>query len=186
MKVASSFLLVAILLLFTSPVQAGPGHDHGDGAPATSAGPASPRFSVVTDLFEVVGQKTDKGLVVFVDRFATNEPVLNAKVSIELGSTKLDGAFQADTGTYLFPREPFTKPDTYALVINVAAGDDIDILAGNLVIPENTNSDAHSHAPPLWMMIVGGVVAIIAIVLFFGLRRRRATSAAKTWGGAHA
>lgn len=70
---------VAASALFVTFAVAGDGHDHGEAKPS-AAGPALPRFTVQSDLFEVVGVLGKDELVVYIDRAATNEPLVNAEV----------------------------------------------------------------------------------------------------------
>ena len=80
-------ILIVFTLAFiacTNAVWAGPGHDHGD-APAAAVGTASPRVSAHSDLFELVGTVDSGELKIHLDRYATNEPVLDAKIEVEAG-----------------------------------------------------------------------------------------------------
>ena len=54
----STPILAALMLSAAWPAWAGEGHDHGD-APAAMAGPALPRFTAVSELFELVGVLDD-------------------------------------------------------------------------------------------------------------------------------
>ena len=54
------------------------GEDHGAPPPPVSPGVA-PRALAATEEFEVVAALEGKQLVVYVDRFASNEPVVKAK-----------------------------------------------------------------------------------------------------------
>jgi len=172
--------VVAILLsglLLTATAAAHEGHDHGDSGPPVT-GTRSPRFEAKSDLFELVGI-LDKGTVrLFLDRFASNEPVTDATIDIEAGSSKATAARQAD-GTYLFEADILRQPGTVALAFTVTAGTDIDLLAANLVIPDPHHD--HPAGPgrlaALWPGIavgVGGsaVVALIAIGAALLWRRR--------------
>lgn len=162
-------LLVSLVsLLLPALSTAGPGHDHGDAAVATAA-PASPRFSAITELFEVVGIVERDHLAVYVDRFDTNEPVTKARVEIEVGDTKLQGILDRESGEWRFPSTLFTKPGQYALVVTIEEEDNLDILASNLLIPEPATAHAHSHWRD-WLLIGFGA---LALVLVSGLLIRR-------------
>lgn len=171
-RFAMSFLVLA----FASTLAiAGPGHDHGDEAPVTGSGPASPRFEAHSDLFEVVGVLDDHALQVFVDRYADNAPVLKAKVELESGDTKATGEFHEDSGDYKFEVNAFEKPGSYPITLTVTAGEDIDILAANLVIPEgHTNQGDHGHeeSDHLYQRIGIAAAAIVVLMLLaVGARR---------------
>lgn len=182
--------LCALLLLTTlaPAAPAGPGHDHGDGshdhgeeAAASSGGSGSPRFVVQSELFEVVGILKGGELSVFVDRYADNAPVLDATVELESGEFKATGKFRQDEGDYAFAGAPFDKPGRYPIVLTITAGEDVDLLAGNLVVPEP--EAAHDG----WLASLAGltqyVVAAVAVVgaallvAWVVRRRRRAATA---------
>lgn len=167
--------LVALALAFSTAI-AGPGHDHGDEAPAVPSGPAFPRFEAHSDLFEVVGVFDGHELSVFVDRYADNAPVLKAKVELESGTTTATGEFHEDSGDYKFAVEAFEKPGEYPVTLTVTAGDDIDILAANLIIPDSHAEDEHEHgdgaSSHLYEQIGIGIAALIVLALLvFGARR---------------
>lgn len=157
---------------------ASPGQDHShDETPQAATGPASPRFEAHSDLFEVVGVLRGSELSVFVDRYDDNAPVLKAKVELESGATKAVGQFHEDHGDYSFTAASFKKPGNHAITLTVTAGDDMDILAGNLVVPETSVS--HAHPPSrlrqlgVWML---GLVLVAAIIWMARRGLKRSTA----------
>jgi hypothetical protein len=172
--------LLALALTFNSAV-AGPGHDHGDETAGAPAGPASPRFEAHSDLFEVVGVLEGHDLSVFIDRYSDNEPILEAEVELESGTTKSVGKFHPDSGSFKFAGESFTAPGSYPMTLTVTAGDEIDILAGNLVVPGDHVEEGHEeegHEEALlsnWIMIAIGAVLVL-LVLVWGVRRMKKQS----------
>jgi hypothetical protein len=169
-------LCLAVMLGMTSlTALAGEGHDHGE-APAVASGPAQPRFAATSDLFELVGVLDGKKLALYLDHFADNSPVKDAKLDVEVGSAKVavkrvgEGEFEAELIT-LPPEGLLTVTAT------VIAGNESDLLAGELDI----HLDTHASAPgATWSTraIAGwgaGVIAVFA--LLFGLRRARAPRA---------
>jgi hypothetical protein len=127
------FILVALgaTLAVSRAVIAGPGHDHGDAAP-TASGPSLPRFTASSDLFDAVGVLGKDELVVYVDRAATNEPVLNAVVELESGSVKAVGKFEAALGEYHFDGKPFQATAVHPITLTIKAGNDLDLLSADL------------------------------------------------------
>ncbi|MDQ5919115.1 MAG: hypothetical protein QG660_2230, partial [Pseudomonadota bacterium] len=93
-------ILAAALLAATMPALAGDGHDHGE-APASAGGPAAPRFSSASDVFELVGVVEGKRLALYLSRYDDSSPVKNARLEIELGGVKIpveahgEGQFEA-------------------------------------------------------------------------------------------
>lgn len=166
-------IFAAIALLLASSAYAGPGHDHGDEGTKAPTGPVSPRFEAHSDLFEVVGVLGTKELAVFIDHFADNTPVLKAKVELESGSVKAVGEFNAETGDYHFPGVAFQKPGSYPVSLTITAGDDIDILAANLVVPDPHAGHAHAAETPQWMWWAGGTSVVLAVAFIVFVRRRQ-------------
>ena len=177
---AAIILIAAIVMLLTliNPAWAGEGHDHGD-APTVATGTASPRFTAHSDLFEAVGVLIGDELSITIDRYSTNEPVLKAKVEVESGSYKAIAAFHVDHGDYSVPPTAFKKPGTYAIVLTVTAGDQTDLLTGELVVPNPDALAAHDdHARPWlrWAAYAGAALLLVAITVVALRRRKRAAT----------
>jgi hypothetical protein len=179
-------LLALATALFTAASLAGPGHDHDHdhGAAPAGGGQASPRFEASSDLFELVGVADGDTLVLYVDRYDNNAPVLDGAIEVEMLTAggqplKVAAAAQPD-GTYSFKSELLRRPGDYAFQITVTAGQDLDILAGNLTIPAPAADDnAHARGIDGWLLAVGvaGGLVVLAIVATL-LRRRRLAGAA--------
>jgi hypothetical protein len=165
-------LFVLTWCALAAPVFAGPGHDHGNEGAAAPAGTPSPRFEAHSDLFEAVGILEAKEFAVFVDRFADNAPVRRAKVELESGAFKAVGQYRDDIGDYLFPSAAFSKPGAYPITLTITAGDDVDILAGNLVMPDPHAGHNHSHGIGAWWVWGIGFAALVALSLSAYLRVR--------------
>ena len=94
---------------------AGDGHDHGE-APASSAGPALPRFAAASETFELVGVVNGKRLTLYLDRYADGSPVKDAKLELELGGVKVpveshgEGEFEAMLAQELKPGSLQCRP----------------------------------------------------------------------------
>jgi hypothetical protein len=132
-------LALCALLAAGQPAAADEGHNH-DHGPAAPQGAASPRFEAASELFELVGTVDKPGqLTIHLDRFATNEPVVGAKIEFESGGEKGVAAAQPD-GTYLVKLAALEKPGQIPFSFTVSAGSDTDLLAGELAL-----ADAHAH-----------------------------------------
>ena len=169
--------LAVVLTTFFSYAWAGEGHDHGD-APAAATGTAAPRLTSHSDLFELVGMVEGNEMKIYLDRFATNEPVTDAKIEVEIGNIKGIAAAQAD-GSYIFKNDVFTKPGDLSVSFTVIAGKDADLLAGDLKIDGPVNDHAHDeNAKPWlrWAAYAGGALLLAAIVFVAMRRRRRAAT----------
>jgi len=169
--------LAVVLTTFFSSAWAGEGHDHGD-APAAATGTAAPRLTSHSDLFEVVGMLEGNEMKIYLDRFATNEPVTDAKIEVEIGNIKGIAAAQAD-GSYIFKNDVFTKPGDLSVSFTVIAGKDADLLAGDLKIDGPVDDHAHDEAAKPWLRwaaYAGGALLLAAIVFVAMRRRRRAAT----------
>ena len=169
--------LAVVLTIFFSYAWAGEGHDHGD-APAAATGTAAPRLTSHSDLFELVGMVEGNEMKIYLDRFATNEPVTDARIEVEIGNIKGIAAAQAD-GSYIFKNDVFTKPGDLSVSFTVIAGKDADLLAGDLKIDGPVDDHAHDeNAKPWlrWAAYAGGGLLLAAIVFVAMRRRRRAAT----------
>ena len=177
-RVQLATILIAIFVIFmalVNPAWAGPGHDHGD-TPAGAAGKALHRVSSHSDLFELVGVVDKDEMTIFLDRYATNEPVNDAKIDIEIGNVKGVAAVQAD-GSYLFKNAVLAKPGELAVSFTVVAGKDADLLAGDLKIGNLVadHTDETADKPWLrWAAYAGGTLLLIGIAAVVLRRRKRA------------
>jgi hypothetical protein len=159
---AAAALLAA---LFASPAAADEGgHDHG--APAAVAGPALPRFSAVSDAFELVGVVNGKQLMVYLDRFDDNAPVKGAQVELELGGAKVTLKPHAD-GEYEGTLAQELPPGVTAVTATVVAGKLNDLLAGDIDVHADTHA-AEVHGPG-WRRAVAwslGAMAMLGLVVW--------------------
>lgn len=185
MKIRNTLLITSwavLTVLMPSTALAGEGHDHGE-APAAAGGTAAPRFFAVSETFELVGILNGKQLTLYLDRFADGSPVGNAKLELELGSEKVAIEFHADEGVFEATLAQELKPGVIPVTATVVAGEETDLLAGELDIHDETAGVAsgQSHG---WQTV--GVWAIVAVAVGFFVivlsRRVRATRASRTGG----
>jgi len=190
-KALTMSLLLAVSLACSTRAVAGPGAhgpngEHLDGPPsAVVAASGAPRVEAKSELFELVARLSGGELSIMVDRFATNEPVLNAKVEVESGPLKAAAKFHEDIGDYAIDDPAMLKllatPGEHPLVITVLAGNETDLLDGVLrsAVPGQAAKSAsgavdaedHRHGVHRWPWIVGGLAAMFAAI--FALRRRK-------------
>lgn len=139
-------------LALAAPGAHGPGGEHLDEVARPAAGTAQPRIVAKSELFEIVAQIKDGVLSIFVDRFDTNEPVLNAKLEVASGGVEAAAAFRAEAGDYVVAEPALLKalaaPGEHALVFTLLAGNETDLLDGTLVVAGGSAAVAdhgHSH-----------------------------------------
>jgi hypothetical protein len=195
-------LLAAALatLSFASPAAPGahgPDGEHLDGPGNTATGSALPRVDAQSEAFELVAQLRAGELAILIDRFETNEPVLDAKLEVESGALKAVAAFRAEQGDYAVTDAALLKalgaPGEHPLVFTLVAGKDSDLLDGTLVIADRATAAAGSdhghdhangHSPGLeraaW---VGAGIAGLGLMSGIAWWRQRRRHGATTRGG---
>lgn len=179
------YALLCAALFSTAPAWAGEGHDHGEAAPA-AVGQALPRFSAVSETFEIVGVLSGKQITLYLDRFADNSPVRGAQIELEIGGAKFTAANQGEDEYEVVLAEA-PKSGVLPVTVTVTAGNEVDLLAGELDIHEEAHNDeeAHTHG---WTEYAGWAAAgIVALALLsWGGRRVMAarTTSATSAGGA--
>lgn len=186
---------MTLLLLACAPALAAPGAHGPDGehldAPATLRAASSlPRLEARTEAFELVAELRASELVIVVDRYESNEPVLGAQLEVESGALRAVAAFRAEHGDYVLTDAAMLKalaaPGEHGLVFTLVAGPDSDLLDGTLVSTAGSvaagGEHGHDHALERGPWIGAGVVALglIGSLAWWRLRRR---DAGKLQGG---
>ena len=176
--VVLGFLIFGSVL--AGPGAHGPGGEHLDATAAQSATTSRPRVETKSELFELVGYLLDGELSVMINRFETNEPVLDARVEISSGSAKALAKFHADHGDYAVDDAAFLKlvsaPGEHALIFTVIAGNDSDLLEGSLNVTQAQAELApHGHSHLIEYLLIGAtaVAALIIVALLWRQRTRR-------------
>lgn len=152
----SALLWVTTAPSLAAPGAHGPNGEHLDGPTTVRAASALPRVEAHTEAFELVAELRAAELVIVIDRYESNEPVLDAKLEVESGSLKAVAAFRAEQGDYLVTDAPLLKalatPGEHGLVFTLVAGADSDLLDGTLVTPAGglvaaaaNNDHGHTH-----------------------------------------
>ena len=163
------FFTLALLVSLAGPAWAADEHGHDHDAPATAAGPALPRFSAVSDAFELVGVINGKQLAIYLDRFADNSPVEGAKLEMEVGGKKVEVKPHAP-GEYEATLAEELKPGVTPMTVTVQAGNETDILAGDIDIHEEEHADEHGAG---WTRYAAwGAAALAAVGLAAAAARR--------------
>lgn len=198
----STVVLIGLLVLAFAPALAGPGAHGPNGEHLDDPNPmrpasALPRIEAHSEAFELVAELRTGELAIVVDRYASNEPVLGAKLEVESGPLKAVAAFRAEQGDYAVTDGALLKAlatiGEHGLVFTLVAGQESDLLDGTLVNaaggvagravkgghPHDHGSDGHGHDQPVtraaW--IGAGVAAGVAALGLLGgltwLRQRR-------------
>lgn len=182
--------LLMAALLFAAPAWAGPGHDHGDEAPV-AAGQALPRFTAVSETFELVGVISGKQITLYLDRFADNSPVRGAQIELEISGAKFKvEPLGEDAYTVVLPEVP--RPGVLPVTAMLTVGNEADLLAGELDIHEEAQTDKDTRAYawtdlahwPAAGVAGGGAAVVVAVALLGWGGRRMVTARSVRVGGA--
>lgn len=177
------FIIVALSLMVgavAAPGAHGPNGEHLDGQ--ASAGPAGsvPRVETFSEMFELVGQLSGGEFSVMIDRYETNEPVLNGKLEVQYKGLTALAKFHADMGDYAIDDEKLLKalsaPGKHALLFTFIAGEESDLLEGTLEVKAGAG-DERRHTPyRQWAALIAmSATAAIALVFFCRRRGRKGT-----------
>lgn len=168
---AASLTLAAGAL--AAPGAHGPDGEHLDQAAAPLAAP-HPRLEASTEAFELVAELRAGELVILIDRWESNEPVLDARLGVQSGSHEAQAEFRAERGDYVVRDPAFLAAlgaGEHPLVFALAAGAEADLLDAVLVVPAAARAHDHDHRLELAAGAGAGVLALAGAVLLW---RRRA------------
>lgn len=199
---AMTLLLLANPAVLAAPGAHGPDGEHLDGPAAMRAASALPRVEAESEAFELVAELRARELAIVVDRYESNEPVLDAKLEVESGSLKAVAAFRAEQGDYVVTDAAMLKalaaPGEHGLVFTLVAGTDSDLLdgtlvgpAGRVVTPAAQDDHGHSHAAdapghehePARAPWIGAGVAALGLIGGIAWWRQRRRDAGTLRGG---
>jgi cobalt-zinc-cadmium efflux system membrane fusion protein len=178
MRVGLAKLFICFSLLGASAALAHEGHDHGNEAPPVSA--ALPRGSASSGHFELVAILRGQTLAIYLDHFATNEPVATAKIEVETP----DGPKEAveEDGVYRLAAPWAAKGGRFDLIVTVSDGDDIEVLPVTIDVPEPQAGLGARAAQIPWLgafgihtLLLAGLFIVVALAL---VRQRRSGAAA--------
>jgi hypothetical protein len=138
-------------------------------------GANGPRIEAQSDLFEIVGEVQNGLMTLFLDRYDTNEPVVDAKIDVEAGPLKGSAPANAD-GTYTFKHAALTQPGQLPVTFTITAGRDSDLLTGELLIRDPGAAKVNGNDDTLWKRwwwAAGGLFLLAGIAIGWWSRRDR-------------
>ena len=179
-------VLTAAQFSLVGEIAAHEGHDHDKPPPLNL--PVAPRIVAVTPDYELVGVLSgEHRLTIFVHRFATNEPVKNAKLSVSASEGEIEASAK-DEGVFEVSAPWLGTAKSVDIIFKLTLPDDQDILTGRLETAVATNV-AGGQAPMrvaeqhrTYLVGVGALMAGVLVTLLVGTsvaRRRRAPSGAE-------
>ncbi len=169
--------MLAMTSALASPGAHGPNGEHLD-APAAAGGAALPRVETFTEAFELVGQLSGGELSIMIDRYETNEPVLNGALEVQYKNLKAKATFHADMGDYAIDDPALlaaiSKPGAHPLLFTLVAGEESDLLEGTLQVAQAPDEMDHDHEHSAWRpWLLAALAAGVLIAAVFVVRRMR-------------
>ncbi len=149
--------LLATLVLAPAAM-AHSGHDHGAPPPAAVT-TSNPRVAVQSDAYELVGLLRGERLGLYLDRFGTNEPVTDARITVTVDGQDVE-AEKVPDGTYAVTSANFAGEGPLELVFAVSAPAGDDLLIGTLLLP----------GKPVTAALPADATASLALQIVSGLR----------------
>jgi len=176
-------LLIAMFVMpsaLASPGAHGPNGEHLDGqASAVGTTSSVPRVETFTEAFELLGHLSGGELSIMIDRYETNEPVLNGALEVQYKNLKAKAKFHADLGDYAIDDPKFlaaiAAPGAHPLLFTLVAGEESDLLEGTLTVTAAADDHGHEHASGRqWLLpAIAVLVLATAAAAVFAVRRRR-------------
>ncbi|MBZ0209675.1 MAG: efflux RND transporter periplasmic adaptor subunit [Hyphomicrobium sp.] len=184
-------LLSALVFALASPALAHEGHDHGP--PAVELPTSNqPRAIAASEDYEIVAVLKGEELFIYVDRFADNSPVTEARLTVTFGTTDIQTKLMPD-GVFKLESRELRRPGKHELIFAVEEGSKSDLLITSLEVPElalelapQSNSDrfltshletaistVKSWVTPRQIGVTGGILGVLLLALLI-LRRRKA------------
>lgn len=164
-----------IVFLFPVFCYAHGDEDHGKDKPAAiRIASTSPRLEVTTPDLELVAVMRQGKLVMYLDRYASNDPLGNASIEVESGGHKAP-AQPAGEGVYSVQADWLTKPGKHELVFTVRSENLDDLLVGILEVPapeQRPDPNATGFKAPAWLWSSLGLLGLGGVALIFARRRR--------------
>ena len=180
----ASLLAVMPVLAWAGPGAHGPNGEHLDSPKTDNPMHAGLRIEANSDVFELVGTLAGGELSIFIDRFVTNEPLLQAQVEVESGALKAQAKFRAEIGDYKIDDpamlQKLSTPGEHPLVITVIAGKDSDLLDAVLLVPASLAVDDHHFHWEWWAL---GALASLVLLGIAAARLRNQRQRRFTLGG---
>jgi len=168
---------LAALPLVVGSVLAHEGHDEAPAARAPTSGLA-PRVAAASPDIELLAELRKDTLLIYLDRFATNEPLSGATIEIEAGPNRGTAAPAGD-GRYQVSTPWLARPGKHALVFTVHAKDLDDLLNGTLEVPEAHSTGDRAALSGFitgWKAYAAAASAAVLLLIAAGVfmaRRRR-------------
>jgi RND family efflux transporter MFP subunit len=133
---AAAAIVVSVAAPLAVPAFAHEGHAHGGEDPKPVVATAAPTVETSSSEFELVAVAQGRALLVYLDRFATNEPVNGATVEVSAdGEAVTASPVEGEEGVYRLQAAWLSNPGPHELTVSITSADAADLLIGTLEIP---------------------------------------------------
>jgi cobalt-zinc-cadmium efflux system membrane fusion protein len=183
-KWRSQSITMIILLLVSSTLHAHAGEDHGTPAVAAfSDGVRAVTLEASTSTVELSGILEGDHLLVYLDHFADNKPIIDASVELEYADFKTVTMADAQ-GRYPLAAGPLSRPGKYELIFTISSPEVQELLIAELIIPElvlppePSGAPAMSSTSPMALAIIVGLGLVVAGLIIALVGRRRTVAQA--------
>jgi cobalt-zinc-cadmium efflux system membrane fusion protein len=154
-----SILLCISLMMASQTANAHGDDDHGAAAPVMNQ-VVAPRAIATSEDFELVAILNKSQLIIYLDQFVTNTPILNAHIEVE-GAGLKQIAKETSLGVYEITL-PKNFPNKYALTFTVETEETVDLL--NAVLDSTPPVDVHDHdetSYKQWYFMIVGLLVLL-------------------------
>lgn len=158
--------LAALLLVMPVTISAHEGEEHSEEPVVAVAAATAPsgRLEARTANIELVAAASGHDLTIWIDNWATGEPVPNAAVSVTIDGTRVIA--KPGNGVYTLSAPTLDVPGNRRMLFIVSQGSAVDTLSATLAIAKP--ADDHAHEWPwrtaLLVLFVLGVAVVAYVV----------------------
>lgn len=170
--------------------------DHSNEAPASPAADVpiminQNKLVLSSDEVELVALADKRTLLIYLDRFKSNQPIVGASLILETNGEETT-AQELHPGQYQIDAPWVETAGSYQLLITIDSDEMSDLLDGTLVIAPATNIDDQTSSAALdaatgvplfgslvldsWQLGVGGATLLVVLVILFRVRPRATAS----------
>ena len=176
-RIALNTLLAVIFLSAPAGLRAHGGEEHSE-EPVVAAAINAPsgRLEAQTSNVEVVAAASNDDLTIWIDRWATGEPIENAAVSVTIDGTRVIA--RPASGVYTMSASALEVAGDHKLAFIVSQGGQIDRLAGTLTVASPAEDDTPGLGWRTALLIILALGVASAAYLYFRRSRARAVGVA--------
>jgi hypothetical protein len=181
-------LVVAVSLIVGLCLGEAPRTASGHGDDVVGAAPPgvslSPRLVARSGDFELVGVARGRTLRIYLDRFADNQPVLGAKLDIDVDGQTMSATAEP-SGIYTVTANWVAQTGHHDVIFTIASDQGSDLLAGTLEIPPAPAAASPAgNGGGMLVPSIGNIVAFLLGLLATATLRRRSSLATIARGAA--